>query len=82
MIIATITAAITKAMAGYGLRIALVAGLAVTAFAWDRSRIQVGVEKERARVEKEGIKIDAKASIARRDAERDASRRLQHYFRD
>ena len=42
----------------------------------------IGVEKERARVEKAGEKIDAKATKARRSAERAAPDGLREYVRD
>lgn len=41
-----------------------------------------GVKEERARVEKEAMKRDAKAQPARRDAERNPSRVLERYYRD
>jgi hypothetical protein len=41
-----------------------------------------GVQKERARQEKEALANDAKAQPARRSAERDARRVLKQYERD
>jgi hypothetical protein len=41
-----------------------------------------GVQKERARVEKQGSKLDAKATSARRAAERAAPDGLREYVRD
>jgi hypothetical protein len=43
---------------------------------------QIGVEKERVSVEKKGEKIDAKATAARRNAERRAPDSLREYVRD
>lgn len=58
---------------------AVVAGL-VLAFALHQRSI--GVKKERVRVETIGKKVDAKATAARRAAERDADRVLERYWRD
>jgi hypothetical protein len=46
------------------------------------SHQQKGVLKERASVELKGKKIDARASSARRDAERRAPDSLREYIRD
>jgi len=73
---------ITLILAKYGLHIGVVAGVLVAFFAWDASRVQKGVQKERARVERQGSKIDAKAQEARRAATAQPDKRLQQYFRD
>jgi len=54
----------------------------VAFFAWDASRVNKGVQKERARVERQGNKIDAKAQDARRAATSQPDKRVQQYFRD
>lgn len=69
-------------LARYGIHIGIVAGLLVMFFAWDASRVNKGVRKERARVEREGNKIDAKAQDARRAATAQPNKRVQQYFRD
>lgn len=69
-------------LAKYGMHLAVVAGLLTAAVMWDRSRINKGVQTERVRVEKEGIKTDAKARTARDTAERDARRLLSKWQRD
>jgi len=73
---------ITVILARYGLHIGIVAGGLVAFFAWDASRVHKGVQKERARVERQGNKIDAKAQEARRAATAQPDKRLQQYFRD
>jgi hypothetical protein len=60
-----------------------VSTIALGAYWWNAmSHQSKGVEKERARVEKTGEKIDAKASKARRAAERTAPDSLREYVRD
>ena len=73
---------ITALLARYGLHIGIVAGLLVAFLAWDASRVNKGVQKERARVERQGNKIDAKAQDARRAATTQPDKRVQQYFRD
>jgi hypothetical protein len=43
---------------------------------------KIGVEREQSRVEAKGKQLDAKASNARRDAERRAPDSLREYLRD
>lgn len=69
-------------LARYGLHIAAILAIGVTVATWDRSRVNAGVQKERARVEKIGEKIDAKASVARRKAEARPNDALRGYCRD
>jgi hypothetical protein len=67
----------------YALHLGVAAGLLVTGVMWDRSRVAVGVQKERASVERKGEVIDAKARRARADIERgDARRVLDKWYRD
>lgn len=73
---------ITILLARYGLHIGLVAGGLVAFFAWDASRVHKGVQKERARVERQGQRTDAKAQDARRAAAAQPDKRVQQYFRD
>lgn len=73
---------LAKLLARYGLYLALTAGIGVAALAWDRSRVNKGVEKERVRVETTGRKIDAKAATARRAAESQPHDSLRGYYRD
>jgi len=73
---------ITVLLARYGLHIGIVAGGLVAFFAWDASRVHKGVQNERARVERQGNKIDAKAQDARRAATAQPDKRVQQYFRD
>ena len=77
-----IQAFLLKTLADYGIRLALIFGIAATALAWDRSRINKGVKQEQSRVEAEGKKTDAKATFARRAAEREPDKRLRDYYRD
>ena len=69
-------------LARYGLHIGLAAALIVGWAAWDASRVNKGVQKERARVERQGNKTDAKAQEARRAATAQHDKRLQQYYRD
>ena len=62
-------------------------GLGIVAFlavliGWGKVREFRGVQKERARVETQGAKIDAKAQAARKRAASDADRVLGRYYRD
>jgi hypothetical protein len=77
-----IQAFLLKMLADYGIRLALIFGIAASALAWDRSRINKGVKQEQSRVEAEGKKVDAKAAVARRAAEREPDKRLRDYYRD
>ena len=43
---------------------------------------KIGEEREKSRVEKQGSKVDAKATKARRAAERNAPDSLREYVRD
>jgi uncharacterized protein (DUF697 family) len=79
----TIVANFLKVALGqWGGYIAAVAAIGITYVTWTTVQRNVGVQQERARVEREGSKTDAKAAVARRDAERDPDKRLQKYFRD
>lgn len=61
----------------------VIAALFVGVYWWNAlGHQQKGVEKERARVEKQGEKLDAKATKARRSAERTAPDSLREYVRD
>jgi hypothetical protein len=73
---------ITLILARYGLHIGAAAGIIVAFLAWDASRVHKGVQKERARVERQGAKTDAKAQEARRAATAQHDKRLQQYYRD
>lgn len=69
-------------LARYGLHIGLAAAVIVGYVAWDASRVNKGVQKERARVERTGNKIDAKAQDARRAAAAQPGRVLERHYRD
>lgn len=64
-----------------GMAILIGAGL-FAGWAWIASIKSGAVQKERARVETVGKKIDAKAQVARRRAVTDADRMLERYYRD
>lgn len=69
-------------LARYGLHIGIAAALIVGYAAWDASRVQKGVQKERARVERQGSKTHAKAQDARRAAAAKPASVLDRYYRD
>lgn len=69
-------------LARYGLHIGIVAACVVGYFAWDASRVHKGVQKERARVERQGAKTDAKAQTARRAAAAKPAGVLDRFYRD
>jgi hypothetical protein len=69
-------------LARYGLHIGIAAAVIVGYVAWDASRVHKGVQKERARVERQGNKIDAKAQDARRAATAKPKRVLERFYRD
>lgn len=77
------TAIIIALLTRYGAYLAVVVGVGSAALVWDRSRVAKGVEKERARVEDTGNKIDAKAQSARRAVtSRPSDKRLDGMWRD
>jgi hypothetical protein len=64
-------------------RYAFAAAVACAAmFGWSVFFVEKGVNRERARVETVGKKVDAKAKRARAAAEREPSRVLKQYCRD
>jgi len=64
-------------------RYAIAAALALAAMAgWSAWMQGTGVTRERARVERIGKKVDAKAKRARAAAEREPGRVLKQYCRD
>ena len=68
---------------GWLARYAFAAAVALAAMAaWSATMVSKGVNKERARVERVGAKIDAKAKRARAAAEREPNRVLRQYCRD
>lgn len=69
-------------LARYGFHIGIAAALIVGYTAWDASRVQKGVQKERARVERQGQKTDAKAQEARRAATAKPASVLERFYRD
>lgn len=62
--------------------VALIVGLGLIRAADVRHQQSVGVQKERASVETQGNKIDARAQTARRAAEQRPADSLRNYYRD
>jgi len=62
--------------------VALIVGLGLIRAADVRHQQSVGVQKERASVEKKGNEVDARAQTARRAAEQRPTDSLRNYYRD
>ncbi len=73
---------IAMILARYGFHLGVAAAVIVGYVAWDATRVQKGVQKERARVERQGAKIDARAQEARRAATAKPGGVLERYYRD
>ena len=73
-------------IARYGMHLAVIAGCLVAFAAWDKHRVNVGVQKERVRVEVVGERTDERAQVAvkaaRKKAEDKPDAALRKFCRD